>query len=108
MKGHLYLVFILLFVGICSADEQFSSADLVSLPNTVFSTYPLDYVNECPELASAMDSYLVKLDSSTTISNPSVSHFKTTEDIQQLIAQKTPTGKSKLESIVSPVDRIIV
>jgi len=108
MKRHLYLVFILLFVEICSADEQFLSADSVSLPNPVLSTYPLDYVNECPELTPAIDSYLVKLDSGTTISNPSVPQFKTTEDIQQLIAQKTPAGKSNLESIVSPVDRIIV
>ena len=101
------MVFILLFVGICSADEQFLSSDSVSLPNPVFSTYPLNYVNECPELTPAMDSYLVKLDSSATISNPSVAQFKTTEDIQQLTAQKTPAGKSDLESIVSPVDRII-
>jgi len=74
------LVFILLFVEICSADEQFLSADSVSLPNPVLSTYPLDYVNECPELTPAIDSYLVKLDSGTTISNPSVPQFKTTEE----------------------------
>ncbi len=101
------MVIMLLFVGICSADELFLSANSVSLSNPAFSTYSLDYCNKCPELPPAIDSCLIELDSDSTIGNPSVPQFKTAEDIRQLVAQKTPVGKSNLESVVSPVDKII-
>ncbi len=105
MKKHLYLVFILLFAGICSAEGQFLADGSVLLHNPVSSTYPLDPPNGCQELTPATDGFVV-LHSSTT-SNPSVPQFKTTEDIQQLTAPQPPTGKSNLEPIVSPVERII-
>ena len=106
MKKHLYLVFILFFVGICSAEGQFQADGAVLLPNPVSLTSQLAPVNEYRELAPATDS-LVTFYGNTTTSNSPIPQFKPADGIQQLATPQLTSGKSGPEPVVSPVDRII-